>query len=169
MTEQQTTAIEEPIAEDAAPGAGPQTAARQPMSFIMTVVAMLLISAAVMLVGQIVYHQWFTKPTQRISTLDLNEIMQIKQLQLTTMATRPGATDRDREAAYDQIGQFGRDIEAAISELQRDCNCVLVVRAAVLKGHHEDLTGELKKRLGMESASVEQALSALTGNGRGNK
>lgn len=83
------------------------------------------------------------------------------------MATRPGATDRDREAAYDQIGQFGRDIEAAISELQRDCNCVLVVRAAVLKGHHEDLTGELKKTLGYGVGhSVEQALSALTGNGK---
>lgn len=143
-----------------------ESAARQPMSFAMTIAAMLLISLGVMLVGQLVYHQRFSRPPQRVVTVDLNEVLGLKQIQLTMQATKPGATDTDRAAAYDAIGQFGKDIENTLNEMQLDCNCLLVVRAAVLKGQNEDLTNELKKRLGLDQVSLAQAVDSLANRGK---
>ncbi len=143
-----------------------ESVARQPMTFAMNIVAMLLISLGVMLVGQLSYHQWFSKPPQRVVTVDLNEVLGLKQIQLTMQATKPGATDADRAAAYESIGQFGKEIEEILNGMQRDCGCLLVVRAAVLKGQNEDLTNELKKRLGLEQVSLAQAVDSLSNRGK---
>lgn len=168
MSDKENTGNQEiPAIADVAPDAEkPESAARQPMSFAMTIIAMLLISLGVMLIGQLVYHQWFSKPLQRVVTVDLNEVLGLKQIQLTMQATKPGATDSDRAAAYDAIGQFGKDIESTLNDMQRDCNCLLVVRAAVLKGQNEDLTNELKKRLGLEQVSLAQAVDSLANRGK---
>jgi hypothetical protein len=150
-----------PASDEAPTAINQETAARQPMTFSMTIAAMLLISIGVTLVGQLTYHKWFSKPAQRVVTVDLNEVLGLKQIQLMKQATRPGATDADRAAAYDAIGQFGKDIEATLNDMQHDCNCLLVVRAAVLGGQSEDLTNEVKKRLGLEQISLAQAVDSL--------
>lgn len=166
MSDKVSNTQEVPAITEAAQVEKSESAVRQPMTFAMTIVAMLLISLGVMLVGQLVYHQWFSKPPQRVVTVDLNEVLGLKQIQLTMQATRPGATDADRAAAYDEIGQFGKDIETTLNEMQRDCNCLLIVRAAVLKGQNEDLTSELKKRLGLDQVSLAQAVDSLANRGK---
>ncbi len=166
MTANENSSAETPAIEEAAPVTAQESAVRQPMSFAMTIVAISLISLGVMLVGQLAYHQWFSKPHQRVVTVDLNEVLGLMQVKLTVQATKPGATDADRAAAYDAIGQFGKDIESTLNEMQHDCNCLLIVRAAVLKGQHEDLTNELKKRLGLEQISLAQAVDSLANRGK---
>lgn len=141
-------------------------AARQPLPFGMSIVMTLLVSIGITVIGILAYHKFFSNPPLRIGTVDINEVMQIKQLQLTAMATRPGATDQDREAAYDEISRFGRNMESAIAEMQQYCNCVIMVRAAVIRGQHEDMTADLLKRLGMENASLEKSVKSLVSAGK---
>lgn len=166
MSEDSKIKTENAQGDEAQAAPGEQGTIRQPMTFVMGIATTLLVSIGMTVIGLLSYHQFFSRPPQRIATVDINEVMQIKQVQLTALATRPGATDRDREAAYDQISIFGREIENAIVDMQRDCACVLVVRAAVLKGQQADLTAELKKRMGMDDVSLEKAIDSLASAGK---
>jgi hypothetical protein len=131
-----------------------------PMPLWMGIAAAALVSILVTILGQIAYAHYGPKAV-RIATVDINEVMQIKEVQLTVMASKPGVTDKEREAAYDEITKFGSSFEGAIGELQRDCDCLILVRAAVVKGA-EDMTGALKLKLGMGDITLAQALATLS-------
>jgi hypothetical protein len=131
-----------------------------PMPLWMVIASAALVSILVTILGQIAYAHYGPKAV-RIATVDINEVMQIKEVQLTVMASKPGVTDKEREAAYDEITKFGSSFEGAIGELQRDCDCLILVRAAVVKGA-EDMTGALKLKLGMGEVTLAQALATLS-------
>lgn len=130
------------------------------MPLWMGIAAAALVSILVTILGQVAYAYYGPKAV-RIATVDINEVMQIKEVQLTVMASKPGVTDKEREAAYDEITKFGSSFEGAIGELQRDCDCLILVRAAVVKGA-EDMTGALKLKLGMGEITLGQALATLS-------
>lgn len=103
------------------------------------------------------YHFMVAAPTkQKIAVVDIAEILGLKELQVTAAATSPDATDKQRSEAFEEITKFARDMETAVNDLQADCGCTLLVRAAVVKvTAAEDLTSALKERLGM--AGLDQA------------
>lgn len=131
-----------------------------PMPLWMGIAAAALVSILVTILGLVAYAHYGPKAV-RIATVDINEVIQIKEVQLTVMATKPGVTDKEREAAYDEITKFGSSVEGAIGDLQRDCDCLILVRAAVVKGA-EDMTGALKLKLGMSDVTLAQALATLS-------
>lgn len=161
-TENQLTSVEVPVVSEPAnvrEDVAQETVAAAPISLWMGVVIAVLVSILVTVIAFAAYLQFGPKPS-RIVTVDITEIMQIKQLQITAMATKPGVTDREREAAYDEISAFGRSLEGAIGSLQQECNCIVLVRAAVVKGA-EDATEALKQKVGIGNITLVQAMSLL--------
>lgn len=98
-----------------------------------------------------IYHVSFNrKPQQNIAVVDLTDIVSIKQKQFTSLLTKKNATDADRGAAYEMVKAFGPSLEKSLVEVQKDCNCTLVSKQAVLAGNLEDKTADLKAKLGMK-------------------
>ena len=66
------------------------------------------------------------------------------------------------------IGKFAKEMEATIAEMQQECGCLLLVKAAVVKASSsEDMTPVLKQRLGMDSLDQAQLLRQLQSQGGG--
>lgn len=96
------------------------------------------------------YHYYVVVPSkQRIATVDVQEILDVKQLQMTKALLQKDLDDSGRAKIYDDIKEFTGTLEQTISDIQRECACTLLVRAAVVKGDAPDLTGAVKSRLGM--------------------
>lgn len=121
-----------------------------------------VLSAVMVLLG---YHYLIGGGAkQTLGTIDVAEVMQIKELQLTVAVSKKEATDIDRAAAFDSIKQFAKDLEAAVESVQTECGCALLVKAAVVKGI-PDHTAALKKKLSMEGVSLEGMIATLRAQG----
>lgn len=122
------------------------------------------IAMVVMAVALLAYHQLVVAPNkQRFAYVDISELMELKELQVAGAAMAPGATDADRERAFGEIAKFASDLERAISTLQSECDCTLLVRAAIVKSKSEDMTPVLKERLGMANLDKDSLMKAIRG------
>lgn len=112
-----------------------------------------------------IYHfSVVEKSAQKLALIDISDVISTKQLEMTELATRPDATNQDRESIYDSVTVFSKDMENAIAQIQNECGCVLLVRNAVVKTSGiEDLTPLLKSRLGLER-TVAELSSAIRKN-----
>lgn len=128
---------------------------RQPASFGMTLLIVLLAMIATSALT-IALHKKYFDHTQRIAMLDIEEMVQTKQAELTAQVLRPGASDAERQAAWENVNKFGKELEEAIHDVQAECNCTIVVRAAVVNGPVQDLTPILKKRMGIDKVQVNK-------------
>lgn len=120
------------------------------------------IDLVVIAAALLAYHQFAVVPNmQRFAYLDIGELMEIKQLQVASTATAPGSTEADRERAFGDIAKFAAELERAISDLQSECKCTLLVRAAIVKSREQDMTPLLKERLGLAGIEREALLKSL--------
>lgn len=91
----------------------------------------------------------------KFATVDIGELVRIKQLQTTLAMLQPGVTDKERGAVYDQITAFGQQLDGSVKKIQADCNCVLLVRGAVVGGL-PDFTDEAKTLVGLQGLDPEK-------------
>ncbi len=134
---------------------------------LINIASTVLIVAVVLMA----YHFFIVAPNkQKYAVVDLSEVLNIKELQVTIAAMRPDASEEAKSKAYDDVAKFGKDVEVALNDLQQECGCSIFVKAAVVKpAGAEDLTPELKHRLGMENenpADLLKQLRSLGGGGR---
>lgn len=149
----------EPMAEALQDGAGKGWMWPTLMALLLT----LVVSGAML----VVYHHRVVVPNQvRLAMVDIGEIMDIKQLQLTKAAMDQNLDDEGRGKLYDEVTQFSMALERAVADLQKECGCTLLVRASVVKGDAEDLTEALKARLGMAGTNPPDLAKALAGAGK---
>lgn len=124
------------------------------------------IAMVVMALALLAYHQFVVAPNkQRFAFVDITELMELKEMQVASAAMAPGATDTDRERAFGEIAKFASDLERAISTVQSECDCTLLVRAAIVKSKSEDMTPVLKERLGMANLDKDTLMKSMRGNG----
>jgi len=89
------------------------------------------------------------KRQPRYGIVDIVEIYKEKESELALVALKKGATDQDQEQMRGIAQKFGRDLQAALEQLPRDCDCILLNRGAVVAGGSiPDYTAALKARLG---------------------
>jgi hypothetical protein len=89
-----------------------------------------------------------------IATVDLQSVVEAKELQFTDIVTRAGATDADRDRAYQLVAKLGGELETAVNELRNECKCMVLVRAAVVGSAPNDLTASLRQKLGVAEVDV---------------
>lgn len=127
---------------------------------ILTIVAISTVLIGIALAG---YHRIFVLPSkQRVAVLDVAEVVNLKELQLTVQTSKPGITDAERRDAYESIKTFAQDIEAGVAQLQEECGCLVFVKTAVVKAPTaEDLTPRLKEMLGLDKITKESLVTQL--------
>lgn len=89
-----------------------------------------------------------------IATVDLQSVVEAKELQFTDIVTRAGATDADRDRAYQLVARLGGELEKAVDELRNECKCMVLVRAAVVGSAPNDLTASLRQKMGVAEVDV---------------
>lgn len=103
------------------------------------------------------YH-WMQKKSQ-IGVVDVASILETSELMFTEMLTKPDVSDKDRANAYDLVKQTGPKVQAALAQIQSECNCVLLTKAAVVAGNTSDFTPQAKAILGLDTVDT-QAIKA---------
>ena len=124
----------------------------------------------IVVIALVTYHFAFVLPArQKFAVVDIAEVLAIKELQVTLAALSADSTEKGGGAAFDEISRFAKQIEGALGELQKDCACTLMVRAAVIRPSPDhDLTRALKQKLGIDGvdqAQLAKQLQALGGRG----
>lgn len=105
------------------------------------------------------YHLIF-KDRGALATVDLSEVVKIREIQFSSLVNRPNVTDKERVDAWNLVNRIGPEIEQALEKLQQDCNCTLVVKSAVLAGPHEDMTEALKAHIGIAGLSSKAMMES---------
>jgi hypothetical protein len=116
-----------------------------------------LIAITVALLG---YHHYFDKDT-RIAVVNLDEVMEAKQLQLAAMVKKSGMTEKDQLAAYDAAAGFGKDLQEAIERVQEECDCLLLISNAVVSQNRLNLTGRIKELAGLGDLDIAALKKSL--------
>jgi hypothetical protein len=136
------------------------------LAVLINMLAVLIISALLILV----YHHFYVVKAlpPRLVTLDVNEILELKQLESSLNLMKGGTGDKNALALYRDISDFAKTLEMEVRRLQTDCECVLVVRSAVIGSNRaDDLTAILKERMGIAGLAKDnlvRELNALGGN-----
>lgn len=132
--------VTEPLGKEADTGA----------SIWLTYAITVLIAVVVCVLALATYHYLIAKEDrQRLAMVDINEVLELKQLQMTVGALQPGVTDKDRERMFEEIQAFAKKLEEGVKQLQGECGCTLLVRAAVVNPQGLDLTDRLKEVVGV--------------------
>lgn len=100
------------------------------------------------------YHALFGQK-QKVGVVDIVGILETSEVMFTEMLSRGRVSDDDRQAAYDMVRQTGPKLDAAIAELQRSCDCVLMTKAAVVGSGAIDYTPQVKATLGIDKVDVK--------------
>ncbi|MHB8697652.1 MAG: hypothetical protein ACYC9J_06365 [Sulfuricaulis sp.] len=122
--------------------AGKSDAAR--LILLNTAITILIVVVAI-----VVYNIRASHGNQRIGIMDVAEIYQSAQAKLGTEYLSNEATDQQREKIKQEYQSFGKKLETTIDQIMNECNCVLVVRDAVLTTNATDYTATAKQRLGL--------------------
>jgi len=173
LFEQNEQAADEPVTE--LPGMTSPIPADMPTTPVVSsgspVLATLINICAVLILVTIqimVYHNFFVVPAipPRIAALDVNEVLEVKQLQETMLLLKGGMSEQNAMVIYNDIANFARSMDTEVRKLQEECKCVLVVRAAVMTGARvDDLTPLIKERLGMAGLEKDNMLRELEASG----
>jgi hypothetical protein len=115
----------------------------------------------------VAYHFYFVLPNkQKFAVIDIGEVLQLKELEVTAAATHADATDAERGEAFESIAKFAKQMEITIGDLQTECGCTLLVKAAVVKvAGADDLTPLLKQRMGIDQLDAAKLVQQIRGAG----
>lgn len=109
------------------------------------------------------YHKLIYTKSRAFAVVDLNEIVNIKQLQFQQILIKSNVTDRDRTMAYEMVTELGKILPEKVEQLHQQCNCVILTKGAVIGGEALDLTENLKTELGLagiSSKSLKEQMNA---------
>lgn len=106
------------------------------------------------------YHA-IVAPSNKFAMVDVAGVLETKEVVFTEIITKPGVSDQDRAAAYEMVRQTGPQLDAALGELQKECDCIILAKAAVVGDGAVDLTPRLRARLGIEHVDVKAIQSTI--------
>ena len=105
-----------------------------------------------------VYHRAYAPVPTRFATVDLTDVVAVREMQAMLEAARSGG---DPQASLRAATQWPQELERSLAAIQADCQCVLLVRAAVIGQQLTDVTPVLKQRLGLDRLDVAELRRTL--------
>lgn len=99
-----------------------------------------------------VYHFAFAPKEAAFAVVDLAAAVKVREAEFAQLLSGPNVGDRERQQAFHLVQNIGPEIEKAIQRLQKECECVIVVKSAVVAGPATDLTPRLLAHLGIKGA-----------------
>ena len=96
----------------------------------------------------LVYDRAVVRPAQRVGMVDVAEVYRQKEAEFTLLLTKTGSED-DRQKALLMARAFAQRLPAALEELPRDCDCLVVLKSAVAgpTPYTVDLTAQLRRKV----------------------
>lgn len=107
------------------------------------------VMAAVSMVVLLGYHAWRTFASPRFAIVDISSIVRTKEEGNAALLQKPGLPDAEKRKIIGSMGAFALSLDEAVRQTASDCHCVILSHAAVLSGEVEDLTPDVRRRLGM--------------------
>lgn len=107
----------------------------------------------VVCVALIGYLKFLDKET-KFAVVNIEEIMEAKQIQLASMVAKQGLSDKDRGAAYEMAANFGGDLHEALKKTHQECGCLILTSGAVVSTDTLNLTGRVKELVGLSGVDI---------------
>lgn len=140
-----TAAVEAPVLDE--PGGESGALADLMRAALLAVAVTASIAAAVL--SWMAFKHASAAP---FATVDIAAFVKEKEAQFTALLSKPSVSDADRQAAFIMVQKLGPEIERAVSRLQQECGCTILVKSAVVAGPSSDLTPRLRELLDMRGA-----------------
>lgn len=83
----------------------------------------------------------------QIVTVDIQRLVDDQQKAFIEMLTKGPVTDEQREIAVKMSADFAKKLSVTVDKLGKDCNCVIVNKAALLSGSYIDYTDVVRERM----------------------
>lgn len=126
-----------------------------PMAYLFTGLLVMVGSFAV-------YHINFAPKAVRFAVLDLNFIMEAKELEFTAMLSSPGVTDVERKNALSLVSNIEPELRRVVADVRKECKCEILIKAAALTSSElPDITKIVAERMGVTEASLSASKSQL--------
>lgn len=121
----------------------------------------LVVSAAVLTT----YH-FITHAKSKPGMVDVASLLEVNELIFTERISKPGASEADKELALEQVRHAAPKIEQAVFEIQKECDCLLLAKPAVVGDTAIDYTPRIRKVLGFENVDTAQLQARIRGHMR---
>ena len=94
------------------------------------------------------YDRFVLRPALVIGTVDVAEVYRAKEAEFTQILTK-ASSEEDRQKALFMARSFAQRLPLALEELPRECNCLVVLKAAVAgpTPNTVDLTAALRRKV----------------------
>lgn len=111
-------------------------------------IANLLSSAFVVAIALLAYDRVVFRPSRHIGVVDIGEVYRAKEAQFAQLLTESNSDD-ERQNALAFARQFAQRLPAALDELPRECQCLVMVKTAIAGAtpNTVDLTEQLKRKV----------------------
>ena len=98
------------------------------------------------------YDRWVLRPALVIGVVDVAEVYRAKEAEFTQILTKAlsqPASEEERQKALVMARAFAQRLPLALDELQRECNCLVILRTAVAgpTPNTVDLTAKLRRKV----------------------
>lgn len=124
--------------------AGAEPAADKMRYLVPAVLSTLLTLLALAPVGYMINKNM----PKRIATVDLQTLVEEDQKRMLEAISHGGeVTDEQRAVAQKLTIDFAKKLSASVDELGKECNCIIVNKAALLAGEAIDYTDHVRARI----------------------
>jgi len=108
-----------------------------------SLLTLLVVSAALT-----AYDRLVLRPALVIGVVDVAEVYRAKEAEFTQILTK-ASSEEDRQKALFMARSFAQRLPVALEELPRECNCLVVLKAAVAGASPNtvDLTAALRRKV----------------------
>jgi hypothetical protein len=121
------------------------------VSFLEVTGIALFVALVTVIIALLGYRHFVDRPVH-FAIVDVQAIVEAKQLQLASMVTTKTVTDKERGAAYDAASRFGRELQDSLNTVQAECDCLLLTAGATVAENVPDLTNRVKELVGLAGA-----------------
>lgn len=128
----------------------------RPVASVSAVVAL-----AISQVSILAYDRFVKAAPRSVATISLQDVLEAKQAQFAEAVSRPGVTDADRSRALDSVESIAPQMAKAVQELTQSCNCIVLVKEAVVGRADLDLTPQLLEKMGAGNIDLAALRSRL--------
>ncbi|MFY9327207.1 MAG: hypothetical protein WAO76_04190 [Georgfuchsia sp.] len=107
-----------------------------------------LITLFVVAASLAAYDRMVLRPALIIGVVDVAEVYRAKEAEFTHILTKT-SSEEDRQKALLMARAFAQRLPAALDELPRECNCLVVLKTAVAGATPNtiDLTASLRRKV----------------------
>ena len=111
-----------------------------------------LVTLLVVAASLAAYDRLVLRPALVIGVVDVAEVYRAKEAEFTQILTKAlsqPASEEDRQKALVMARAFAQRLPLALDELQRECNCLVILRTAVAgpTPNTVDLTAQLRRKV----------------------